>query len=199
MHWHDVQMSVERPADVGAHSVMDFSKTPCEVLGEGGEGRLILRPLPGHTWHLKDGQKGAGTSRPLLLDAGPRWSYWLQQLQDHVAYGQAKRAERRECRKAERIPEALQLVELAAMPEGECIICLSEFGEDGSARLLKAPCGHGFHAECMCEWLRKATSCPVCRAELLTEAEAQKRQRRRRQSQRRATSRRSRSSGWGRT
>jgi hypothetical protein len=44
----------------------------------------------------------------------------------------------------------------------ECAICLDDFNEETKLRLLK--CEHGFHIECIDEWLKKYNyNCPICR------------------------------------
>lgn len=52
----------------------------------------------------------------------------------------------------------------------ECAICLSEFQEDDSLRLIPECC-HVFHKECIDLWLGAHTSCPVCRRGLEPMAE----------------------------
>ncbi|KDP29738.1 hypothetical protein JCGZ_18673 [Jatropha curcas] len=47
----------------------------------------------------------------------------------------------------------------------ECAVCLSEFEDDETLRLLPK-CNHVFHPECIDEWLSSHVTCPVCRAEL---------------------------------
>lgn len=46
---------------------------------------------------------------------------------------------------------------------GECSICLGVF-QDGEKVKVLPLCYHGFHAECVDEWLRSRPSCPLCRA-----------------------------------
>ncbi|KAM3354168.1 hypothetical protein ACQJBY_025048 [Aegilops geniculata] len=48
----------------------------------------------------------------------------------------------------------------------ECAVCLLEFGDDDSLRLLPA-CPHAFHPECIGLWLAKHVTCPLCRASVL--------------------------------
>jgi hypothetical protein len=43
----------------------------------------------------------------------------------------------------------------------KCPVCL----ELGCGAV--AACGHAFHAACIARWLARATTCPVCRADLL--------------------------------
>ncbi|XP_047074886.1 probable E3 ubiquitin-protein ligase ATL44 [Lolium rigidum] len=45
----------------------------------------------------------------------------------------------------------------------ECAICLTEFADGESVRVLPG-CGHGFHGACVDAWLRTSASCPSCRA-----------------------------------
>jgi len=42
----------------------------------------------------------------------------------------------------------------------ECEFCLQDYvnGED----LMRLPCMHAFHSECVAPWLRKAGTCPIC-------------------------------------
>lgn len=47
----------------------------------------------------------------------------------------------------------------------ECAVCLSEFADDESLKLLPG-CFHVFHPECIDQWLENHTTCPVCRADL---------------------------------
>ncbi|PKU62453.1 E3 ubiquitin-protein ligase ATL6 [Dendrobium catenatum] len=45
----------------------------------------------------------------------------------------------------------------------ECAICLNEFEDDETIRLLPE-CDHVFHQECVDAWLETHVTCPVCRA-----------------------------------
>ncbi|XP_008809474.3 RING-H2 finger protein ATL65-like [Phoenix dactylifera] len=45
----------------------------------------------------------------------------------------------------------------------ECAVCLLEFEDDDSLRLLPL-CSHAFHVDCIDVWLRSHASCPLCRA-----------------------------------
>ncbi|KAL0461364.1 UNVERIFIED_CONTAM: RING-H2 finger protein ATL54 [Sesamum latifolium] len=44
----------------------------------------------------------------------------------------------------------------------DCSICLNEFQENESLRLLPK-CSHAFHVMCIDTWLRSHKNCPVCR------------------------------------
>lgn len=48
----------------------------------------------------------------------------------------------------------------------ECSVCLNEFQEDETLRLLPK-CNHAFHIPCIDTWLRSHTNCPMCRAGIL--------------------------------
>lgn len=45
----------------------------------------------------------------------------------------------------------------------DCSVCLSEFEEDESLRLLPK-CSHAFHVNCIDMWLLSHKNCPLCRA-----------------------------------
>ncbi|KAK6947415.1 Zinc finger, RING-type [Dillenia turbinata] len=49
----------------------------------------------------------------------------------------------------------------------ECSVCLSEFQEDESLRLLPK-CSHAFHVPCIDTWLKSHSNCPLCRANLVS-------------------------------
>ena len=50
----------------------------------------------------------------------------------------------------------------------ECSVCLSEFQEDETLRLLPK-CNHAFHIPCIDTWLRSHTNCPLCRARIVSD------------------------------
>jgi E3 ubiquitin-protein ligase ATL6/9/15/31/42/55 len=47
----------------------------------------------------------------------------------------------------------------------ECAVCLCEFDDDDTLRLLPR-CAHAFHTDCIDAWLASHVTCPVCRAVL---------------------------------
>lgn len=53
----------------------------------------------------------------------------------------------------------------------ECAVCLSEFDDDETLRLLPK-CSHVFHLDCIDTWLASHVTCPVCRANLVPDADA---------------------------
>ncbi|XP_010449540.1 PREDICTED: putative RING-H2 finger protein ATL53 [Camelina sativa] len=48
----------------------------------------------------------------------------------------------------------------------DCSICLGEFNEDESLRLLPK-CNHIFHVVCIDRWLKSHSNCPLCRAKIV--------------------------------
>ncbi|XP_010423485.1 PREDICTED: RING-H2 finger protein ATL73 [Camelina sativa] len=52
------------------------------------------------------------------------------------------------------------------MKATECLICLGEFLEGETVRVLPK-CNHGFHVKCIDTWLLSHSSCPTCRQSLL--------------------------------
>lgn len=51
----------------------------------------------------------------------------------------------------------------------DCAVCLSEFQEDETLRLLPK-CNHAFHIPCIDTWLGSHTNCPMCRAGIVSTA-----------------------------
>ncbi|GMJ11034.1 Arabidopsis Toxicos en Levadura 53 [Hibiscus trionum] len=49
----------------------------------------------------------------------------------------------------------------------DCSVCLSEFQEDESLRLLPK-CSHAFHVHCIDAWLSSHSNCPLCRANIVS-------------------------------
>ncbi|XP_057497906.1 RING-H2 finger protein ATL51-like [Actinidia eriantha] len=49
----------------------------------------------------------------------------------------------------------------------ECAVCLSEFIDDESLRLLPK-CNHAFHLPCIDTWLKSHSNCPLCRANVVS-------------------------------
>ncbi|KAK6144654.1 hypothetical protein DH2020_021474 [Rehmannia glutinosa] len=54
---------------------------------------------------------------------------------------------------------------LASKENAQCTVCLSEYHEDDTLRILPL-CGHSFHATCIDIWLQQHSTCPVCRISL---------------------------------
>uniref|UniRef100_A0A6T1A1F9 RING-type domain-containing protein n=1 Tax=Alexandrium monilatum TaxID=311494 RepID=A0A6T1A1F9_9DINO len=72
--------------------------------------------------------------------------------------------------------ESLQVVEYSAelfadandpadnRPQRECCFCLEEY--DGSTPIVRTPCQHFMHRECLARWLQTSHFCPICRGDL---------------------------------
>ena len=48
----------------------------------------------------------------------------------------------------------------------KCLICMDEFKHKEYKRILPR-CKHYFHKKCIDKWLKKNSTCPICRQELL--------------------------------
>lgn len=53
-----------------------------------------------------------------------------------------------------------------------CVICLAEY-EKGDETCTGQHCVHRYHTNCLYQWLEQHTRCPVCRDEIVTDAEFQ--------------------------
>ena len=59
------------------------------------------------------------------------------------------------------------------MTETKCSICLFQFEEDESLKLLPN-CNHAFHVTCIDTWLRSHKNCPLCCAPVVHETASAK-------------------------
>ncbi|XP_075488814.1 RING-H2 finger protein ATL66-like [Primulina tabacum] len=50
----------------------------------------------------------------------------------------------------------------SSVEDAQCTICLAEYQEKEVLRIMPN-CGHSFHLSCIDTWLRKQSTCPVCR------------------------------------
>ncbi|KAJ6320435.1 hypothetical protein OIU78_015763 [Salix suchowensis] len=55
--------------------------------------------------------------------------------------------------------------------DAQCSICLGEYQEKEVLRIMPK-CGHNFHLSCIDVWLRKHSTCPVCRFSIQDSFEA---------------------------
>ncbi|XP_071717745.1 E3 ubiquitin-protein ligase ATL59-like isoform X2 [Rutidosis leptorrhynchoides] len=53
-----------------------------------------------------------------------------------------------------------------SVDDAQCTICLGEYQEKEVLRLMPK-CGHTFHLSCIDLWLRKQSTCPVCRLSVM--------------------------------
>lgn len=44
-----------------------------------------------------------------------------------------------------------------------CAICIDHYENDSTVAILEK-CNHMYHEECISEWLKKSTACPMCNA-----------------------------------
>uniref|UniRef100_A0A7N0TXC8 RING-type E3 ubiquitin transferase n=1 Tax=Kalanchoe fedtschenkoi TaxID=63787 RepID=A0A7N0TXC8_KALFE len=65
---------------------------------------------------------------------------------------------------------AFRDLEIGKGSRAECPVCLGEFGEHESVRLLPK-CDHAFHPKCIESWLVGSGTCPVCRTDLTADDE----------------------------
>ncbi|KAM7257447.1 hypothetical protein ACFE04_013188 [Oxalis oulophora] len=49
----------------------------------------------------------------------------------------------------------------------DCSVCLSEFVDNENLRLLPK-CSHAFHVQCIDKWLKSHSTCPLCRANIIS-------------------------------
>ncbi|KAI3693894.1 hypothetical protein L1987_76849 [Smallanthus sonchifolius] len=53
-----------------------------------------------------------------------------------------------------------------SLEDAQCTICLGEYQEKEVLRIMPK-CGHSFHLSCIDMWLRKQSTCPVCRLSVM--------------------------------
>lgn len=51
----------------------------------------------------------------------------------------------------------------------DCSVCLAEFRDGDSLRLLPK-CSHAFHLQCIDTWLKSQSNCPLCRASIVVQS-----------------------------
>jgi len=67
-----------------------------------------------------------------------------------------------------RVLEELPCREVAeGEPLASCSICLKPYAP--GEKVSSLPCAHSFHAACVLPWLKKTSTCPMCRRELPTD------------------------------
>ncbi|XP_004492686.1 putative RING-H2 finger protein ATL71 [Cicer arietinum] len=58
----------------------------------------------------------------------------------------------------------------SSIEDTQCVICLADYKEREVLRIMPK-CGHTFHLSCIDIWLRKQSTCPVCRLPLKNSSE----------------------------
>lgn len=58
----------------------------------------------------------------------------------------------------------------SSIEDTQCVICLADYKEREILRIMPK-CGHTFHLSCIDIWLRKQSTCPVCRLPLKNSSE----------------------------
>lgn len=54
---------------------------------------------------------------------------------------------------------------------GKCLICFEEKLQNQNLGFL--PCSHGFHQECIDEWLKNKSKCPICKVSIYVQIDAE--------------------------
>lgn len=65
----------------------------------------------------------------------------------------------------------------ASSTSGTCPVCTDDFHP--SEHIARLPCAHLFHPDCVLPWLKRHSTCPVCRADLPTDDSAHEERKRR--------------------
>ena len=63
------------------------------------------------------------------------------------------------------------LSEKRRLKHSKCLICQEDFPVQLKDPLLRLPCHHIYHKQCITQWLNRSATCPCCRYELLTDNE----------------------------
>ena len=58
-------------------------------------------------------------------------------------------------------------VELKNVDSGdECMICLEELSTGLPLGIIRSPCSHFYHYNCILTWIQRSSSCPICRSHI---------------------------------
>eukprot|EP00443_Scrippsiella_acuminata_P055142 CAMPEP_0115514522 /NCGR_PEP_ID=MMETSP0271-20121206/75698_1 /TAXON_ID=71861 /ORGANISM="Scrippsiella trochoidea, Strain CCMP3099" /LENGTH=102 /DNA_ID=CAMNT_0002944973 /DNA_START=107 /DNA_END=415 /DNA_ORIENTATION=- len=52
-------------------------------------------------------------------------------------------------------------------PSSDCCVCAEDFGPEKV--IVRTPCNHYYHYDCLKEWLKLSKTCPLCRGHLDTD------------------------------
>ncbi|ODQ65996.1 hypothetical protein NADFUDRAFT_51266 [Nadsonia fulvescens var. elongata DSM 6958] len=65
-------------------------------------------------------------------------------------------------------PQRIHHHEKVWVSSAECIICLEEY-VIGESMVMRLPCGHDFHVDCIKQWLiNEKRTCPICKQDIMT-------------------------------
>lgn len=162
-----------------------WSSTPLHVAKTPGLARLLL--AFGASPDIEDNR---GLTAAMALRKNPRRASVARTIEAGInpEMAEALRAEvqelmtarRAQPRKAVGLSEAQVMKVLkcasqrslsASMAAGaDCPICLLDICRDGDPTVLQ--CGHAFHASCIAQWLRRAATCPSCKACVIVSPES---------------------------
>ncbi|KAK3996946.1 hypothetical protein QBC44DRAFT_339127 [Cladorrhinum sp. PSN332] len=68
---------------------------------------------------------------------------------------------------ASQTPRSDSLDEAFPSRQVDCVICLEEY-VDGVSQVMRLPCGHEFHKECISPWLiTRRRTCPICKGDVV--------------------------------
>lgn len=160
------------PLDI---DTIDFALTPCSLVIDEENLSLAIMPLPGTCWSCEEQHSFAGTQRPFMINIqGLNVSLrkWKFNIVEHLRFG-LSRSNLARTRAA-----AFKVVPEEELGEEDCPICLEPLrNTDSMDCASETACGHRFHARCGKKWLKKDTSCPVCRTILMDGCSAHRRRR----------------------
>jgi len=66
----------------------------------------------------------------------------------------------------EKLPRIILSESHVELMKTECSVCKCDF--EMSEETIQLPCEHLFHSDCISQWLNQASTCPVCRLQLLS-------------------------------
>jgi len=64
-------------------------------------------------------------------------------------------------------PDDKELVDVEDGESKSCIICLEELSaKKKSSAIVRTPCSHFFHEDCLATWCKNHMDCPICREQV---------------------------------
>ena len=95
---------------------------------------------------------------------------YCHSLEEPIAHdhnnAEAENEEIKRLKRESKMPVEYQIDNPLLLPKDKqnCVICITEFQKDDT--VLSLPCLHIFHKECIVNWLKKNSSCPLCKYEV---------------------------------